>query len=593
MQPPEGEITVEKEKDYAPEIPQTAPVTEGAEAFVELLTANDVKYIFHNPGTDNMPVLEAVYKFKSQGRQAPELVLCLHETLAMAAAHGYFMLTEKPQVVMVHVDGGTQQVGAALHNAQRGMAGMLFCAGRTPWTFEGEKRGSIDIPIQFRQEQLDQAGIVRGFVKWNYELRCNDNIHHVVQRAFQIANTEPHGPVYLILPRELLMEKMESVKLLPREKYGPPVSPGANASAIAQTARLLVNARNPLVITHYLGRHHQTVAPLVELAESLGVRVVSQGMRMNFPTNHPLFAGESSEPFQKDADVILIIDKQVPYVPLNFQPSPDTKIIHIDIDPVKIDYPSWSFPADIRIQADSGQAVPALGRAVQEILTADDTTRCQERFRRLQEEHEAKRAEWKVGALAKAKQKPISADWLAYCVAQAIDDNDIVVNEVLSNRAEVAHHLQRTQPGTLFRAGGSGLGWGLGFALGAKLAAPEKTVVCLTTDGSFIFGQPIPALWAANNHHAPFLTVIFNNQEYNAVKRAMLRAYGKESYTAKIGNWQGVEFAPPDFAQIARACGIQGETVEDPQALPTAIAGALMQVRSGQSVVLDVRMEKQ
>jgi len=583
---------VDKEKDDAPAATQTVPVTEGAEAFVELLTANDVKYIFHNPGTDNMPVLEAVYRLKSRGRPAPELVLCLHESLAMSAAHGYFMLTEKPQVVMVHVDGGTQQVGAALHNAQRGMAGMLFCAGRTPWTFEGEKRGSTDLLIQFRQEQLDQAGIVRGFVKWDYELRCNENIHNVIQRAFQIANTEPHGPVYLILPRELLMEEMESVKLLPREKYGPPVGPEADVSAIAQAAQLLVEAKNPLAITHYLGRHHQTVAPLVELAESLGMRTVSQGMRMNFPTNHPLFAGDSAEPFLKDADVILIIDKQVPYVPANFQPSPHTKIIYIDIDPVKTSYPSWNFPADIRIQADSSRAVPALGRAVREILTPDDKKRYRERFQRHQEEHKAKRAEWKAGALAKAKQRPISVEWLAYCVAQAIDDHDIVVNEVLSNRADVAHHLQRTQPGTLFRAGGSGLGWGLGFALGAKLAAPDKTVVCLTTDGSFIFGQPIPALWAANNHNAPFLTVIFNNQEYNAVKRAMVRAYGKESYTAKVGNWQGVEFAPPDFAQVARACGVWGVLVEDPEVLPDAIAQGLERVRGGQSALLDVRMEK-
>lgn len=581
-----------KEKNDALFADQTVPVTEGAEAFVELLSANDVKYIFYNPGTDNMPVLEAVYKRKSLGRQAPELVLCLHESLAMSAAHGYFMITEKPQVVMVHVDGGTQQVGAALHNAQRGMAGIIFCAGRTPWTFEGERRGSIDIPVQFRQEQLDQAGIVRGFVKWDYELRCNENIHHVVQRAFQIAGTEPHGPVYLILPRELLLEKIDRVRLLPKGRYGPSAVPEANASAIAQAARLLASADSPLAITGYLGRHPQTVAPFVELAESLGMRVVSQGMRMNFPTDHPLFAGESPDPYLKDADVILIIDQQVPYLPIHAQPAPDAKIIYIDIDPVKASYPLWNFPADVRIQADSSRAVPALSHAVRELFTSKDRARCRKHFRRYQEEHETKRAEWQSSALAKARQRPISAEWLAYCIAQEIDDDAIIINETVSNQPIVAHHLHRTKPGSLFRVGGSGLGWGLGLALGAKLATPESTVVCLTTDGSFIFGHPLPALSAANNSNAPFLTIIFNNQGYYAVKRAIIRAYGAESYTAKKGEWKGVEFTPPDFAQVARACGAWGELVEDPAALSPAIAEALTRVRGGQSVVLDVWLER-
>ena len=569
------------------------PVSDGAEAFIELLVANGVKYIFFNPGTDNMPILEAVYRRQSQGKPVPELILCLHEALAMSAAHGYFMVNEEPQVCMVHVDGGTQQVGAALHNAQRGMAGMLFVAGRTPWTFEGERPGSIDLMIQFRQEQMDQAGIVRGFVKWDYELRCNDNIHHVLQRAFQITGTEPHGPVYLILPRELLMEKLESVKVLPRDRYGPSASPEPDASALAEAARLLVSSENPLVITSYLGRHPQTVAPLVELAETLGLRVVSQGTRMNFPTDHPLFAGESSERFVRDADVILVIDQQVPYTPANVQPSPGAKIIYIDIDAVKPSYPMWNFPADVRIQADSSRAVPALSRAVMERLTAEDSERCHQRFQRYQREHEATRAEWRRSALDREKQQPISPEWLAYCIAQEIADDTIIVNESGSNRMTISRFLRCTQTGSLFRAGGSGLGWGLGLALGAKLAAPDKTVVCLTTDGSFIFGQPIPALWAANNYRIPFLTIIINNQSYNAVKRAIVRGYGKDSYTARTGEWQGVDFTPPDFAQITRACGVWAERITDPQALSTAIAEALNKVRGGQSALLDIWLERQ
>jgi acetolactate synthase-1/2/3 large subunit len=343
------------EMDIASSAGEAVPVEEGAEAFVELLNANDVRYIFINPGSDIFPVQEAIARFKYVGRRSPELIVCQHESLAMSAAHGYFAVTEQPQVVLVHTDVGTQQVGGALHNAQRGMAGIIFCAGRSPWTFEGERRGSRDIVGLFRQEQFDQAGIVRDYVKWDYELRCNDNIHHVVQRAFQVANTEPHGPVYLTLPREVLMEKISSVCPLPKGKYGAALSPEADASALAQAAKLLIDAQNPLVITSYLGRHTQAVAPFVELAETLGMRVVSMGMRMNFPTEHPLWAGISSNPYLADSDVILIIDQQMPYVPVEVKPAADAKIIYIDIDPVKASYPLWNFPADIRIQADSAR----------------------------------------------------------------------------------------------------------------------------------------------------------------------------------------------------------------------------------------------
>lgn len=178
------------------------PVDEGAEAFVELLNANGVEYIFLNPGTDTFPIQEALSKFKALGKRTPKVILCLHESVAMAAAHGYFAVTGRPQVVLVHVDIGTQQVGGALHNAQRGRIGVIFCAGRAPSTIDQDVRGERSGGIHWIQEQYDQAGIVRGYVKWEYELRSNTSIHQVVQRAFQVASTEPCGPVYLTLPRE-------------------------------------------------------------------------------------------------------------------------------------------------------------------------------------------------------------------------------------------------------------------------------------------------------------------------------------------------------------------------------------------------------
>jgi len=568
------------------------PVEEGAEAFVELLNANDVKYIFFNPGSDTVPILEAIAKFKSMGKPTPEIILCQHESLAMAAAHGYFMVSEKPQVVLVHVDVGTQQVGGALCNAYRGMAGIIFCAGTAPWTLDGTKRGGRDSGVYYIQETLDQAGIVRGYVKWHYELRCNDHIHHVLQRAFQIASTEPYGPVYLTLPREVLMEKIEAVHPLPKARYGAALSPGADASALRQVARLLIDAQNPLAITAYLGRHCQTVAPFVKLAETLAMRVGGLHTRMNFPTDHPSWVGMSTDPYLRDADVILIVDSMVPYTPAVVQPAPNAKIIHIDIDPIKASLPLWNFPADLRIQADSNKAIPALYEMVSELSTSKDRARFQERFQHLQREHEVRRAQYQSELKDKAKQRPISPEWFAYCLAQEVDEDTIVFDEALTVSPTMARYLRRTKPGTTFTGAGN-LGAGLGGALGIKLASPESTVVCVTGDGGFLYGHPIAALWAASRYNAPFLNIVVDNEGYRAIDWILNTNYGPESYFAKTDERLGTSFSsPPDYALVAQASGAWGETVEDPDSLQLAIRKALQRVRDGQPVVLSVKVGK-
>lgn len=566
-------------------------VDDGAEAFVELLNANGVEYIFLNPGTDTFPIQEALSKFKALGKRTPQVILSLHESVGMAAAHGHFMLSGRPQVVLVHVDLGTQQVGGALHNAQRGRIGVIFCAGRAPWTFEQNKPGERFLNIHWLQEQLDQAGVVRGYVKWEYELHTNENIHQVVQRAFQIASTEPCGPVYLALPTELLMEKMKRVPIPAVAKHAAPSTPQADTALLNEVAAMLVQAEMPLIIAGDPGRHPQAVASLVALAETLSARVITYPARMNFPTTHPLCGGSDPNPYLKDADVVLLIDCDVPYVPAQAKPGPEAKIIHISIDPVKQDVPMWVFPVDILIVADSSKAIPVLNEMIRQKVTPEQRARCQNRFGQLQSEHQRLQEEWLRSAITKAKQKPISPEWLCHCIAEVIDEDTILLNEAVTNLPFVTRLIHRTRPGTLFSSGGTSLGWGLGAALGAKLAAPDKTVVTLVGDGSFIFGCPIPAFWAADAYQAPFLAIIFNNQQYQAPKEALRRAYGKESFSEKTGLWVGMDIVPPpDYALIAQACRAYGHTVEDPSTLQSALRDALDQVHSGTPAVLDVRI---
>ena len=572
---------------------KTVPVGEGAEAFVELLIANGVEYIFLNPGTDTFPVQEALSKYKAMGRSTPEVILSLHESVGMAAAHGHFMLSGRPQVVLVHVDVGTQQVGGALHNAQRGRIGVIFCAGRASWTFEQGKRGERFLNIHWLQEQLDQAGVVRGYVKWDYELRTNENIDQVVQRAFQVASTEPCGPVYLTLPTELLLEQMKEVRVPEVARHGAPSTAQADTAMLSEAAEMLMEAKAPIIVAGDSGRKPQSIASLVELAETLGARVVTYPTRMNFPTTHPLCGGSDLNPYLKDTDVMLLIDCDVPYVPAQGKPGPGTKIIHISIDPAKQDIPMWVFPVDTLIEADSSKAIPALSEIIRRKMTPEMQDRFQARFKQLQSEHRELFDEWRHSATSKAEQKPISPEWLCHCINEAIDEDTIVLNETVTNLPFATRLIQRTRPATFFSNGGTSLGWGLGGALGAKLAAPDRTVVTMVGDGSFVFGCPIPTLWAADVYKAPFLTIIFNNAIYQAPKEALRRAYGKEGVSGKTGPWVGMDIVPsPDYALIAQACQAYGRTVEEPSDLPSALKDALDRVRGGKPAVLDVRIER-
>jgi len=566
------------------------PVDVGAEAFVELLNANGVDYIFLSPGSDTIYIQEALSKFKALGKRAPQVVLGLHESVSMAAAHGYFMVSGKPQVVLVHVDLGAQQVGGALHNAQRGRIGVVLCAGRAAMSFDEDRPSRTR--LAYLTEQFDQASVVRGYVKWDYELRSNENIHHVVQRAFQVASTEPCGPVYLVLPRELLMEKISSVRIPDVARYAASATPQADLTLLDKVADMLIQAENPLIITDYLGRHREAVASLAELAETLGARVTTTMFNMSFPTTHPLWGGFMPEPYIKDADVILIIDHDAPYTPAQAKFAPGAKIIHIDIDPVKSNMPTRFFPADILIEADSSKAIPALTGIIREKITPERQRVFQTRFSRLESQHKRMHEEWSQLAEREAGKKPISQEWLCRCVAEAIDDKAIVLNEVAGGLYSVARQVPRTEPGTYFTQYGSSLGWGPGAVVGAKLAAPDRTVVLLVGDGSFIYGCPTAAIWAAVRHNAPNLTIVFNNGEYRALKGIWPMLYRGDSYSEKTGHWVGVDFKPcPDYALIAQACGAYGQRVEEPSDVKPALRKALEIARGGQTAVLDVIIE--
>ena len=554
------------------------------------LIAHGVECLFMNPGTDTIPIQEALSKLEQLGEPVPRTVLCLFELVALAAAHGYYQATGRPQAVLVHVDVGTQNLGGMLHNAQRGRAAVLIAAGRTPYTTDSSQRGTRDTYIHWLQEQFDQHGIVRNFVKWDYELRRPEQMGEVIARALQIAASDPPGPVYLTLPREVLMTEVGEVKQ-PAPALTAPARLGAgDPDALRDVAQHLVRSERPVVLTSTSGRTRQGFEALVKLATLLALPVVERRERTNFPTSHPLHQGFLPGPFVETADVILVVDSDVPYIPTQVTPRSDATIVQIDVDPIKERIPLWSFPLTSAIRADSARALELVAGYAAELLTDGDKARIETRRAELTARHNERRAARKASAQAMQTTRPLTAEWLGYCIGQLQREAPecVFVDESLTSHGAVWNHVDTDEPGTMFGSGGSSLGWGLGAALGIKLARPDRPVVLVVGDGSFIFGEPLAVIWASHMNQAPILAIVFNNGAYNANKAPLISAYPK-GYSVQGRHFVGTDLAPsPRYDLLAAVVGAVGERVEDPAEVLPALRRGLDKVRAGRSVILDV-----
>jgi acetolactate synthase-1/2/3 large subunit len=552
--------------------------------------AHGVECLFLNPGTDTIPIQEALSKLEQLGEPVPRTVLCLFELVALAAAHGYYQATGRPQAVLVHVDVGTQNLGGMLHNAQRGRAAVLIAAGRTPYTTDSSQRGTRDTYIHWLQEQFDQHGIVRNFVKWDYELRRPEQMGEVIARALQIAASDPPGPVYLTLPREVLMTEVGEVKQPAPELTAPARLGAGDPDALRDVAQHLVRSEAPVVLTSTSGRTRQGFEALVKLATLLALPVVERRERTNFPTSHPLHQGFQPGRFVETADVILVVDSDVPYIPTQVTPRSDATIVQIDVDPIKERIPLWSFPLTSAIRADSARALELVAGYAAELLTDGDKARIETRRAELTARHNERRAARKASAQAMQHTRPLTAEWLGYCIGQLQREAPecVFVDESLTSHVAVWNHVDTDEPGTMFGSGGSSLGWGLGAALGIKLARPGRPVVLVVGDGSFIFGEPLAAIWASQMNQAPMLAIVFNNGAYNANKAPLISAYPK-GYSVQGRHFVGTDLAPsPRYDLLAAVVGAVGERVEDPVDVLPALRRGLKHVRAGRSVILDV-----
>lgn len=554
-----------------------------AEALLLLLLEHGVDTIFYNPGTDNVPMVEALARRQALGLPAPRVVLCLHEAVALAAAHGYFQTTGRVAMVYVHVGLGLQNLGGALHNAQRGRVGVILAAGRSPFAEDDRVAGGRDRPAHWLQDQRNQESIVNDFVLWHYRLPHQENLRPAVERALDLVRGYPPGPVYLELPREILLESCRPAP--PARRSTRRSGPSADRRSLDLAAAWLLEAQRPLLLVSQLGRIPEAVEELVQLAESLALPVVESRHYHNFPLSHPLHQGHRPLEWLPEADLVLVVDHEVPWIPLQWQPSPDCRVVQLDQDTSKSSIPMWSFPIDLSLQGDSAELLRELRQRLPAGV-AHESGR-QSRRHLWAQRHRQRRQSEQEQARTGGTQSPMTPEWVASCLQQQMDERALVICEAVTSSPAFWGGLE-LGPGRFFQNLGSTLGWGLGAALGARLARPDHEVFCIVGDGSWMFGQALAVYEAMHQQQAPFFTLVLNNGKYAAIHEAIqgLRPGG---WSASTASFPGCALpALGYYARVAEAVGLWSCCVLEGDQLPARLAEGLVQLRQGRGVLVEV-----
>jgi acetolactate synthase-1/2/3 large subunit len=546
-----------------PEDEKRMPIA--GEAFLSALSDHGVDYLFANPGTDFPPIVEAYSRAKLSNHKVPTPLVIPHENLAVAMAYGAYAMTGKAQAVMLHVNVGTANAINNIINMSRDNVPLILAAGRTPITEKG-KFGGRSRYIHWGQEMFDQAGMLREVVKWDYELRVPEQVGDVVSRAYEITMSSPRGPVYLSLPREPLAATLPE-PLGPVKPRHVPAPPHSDPAMIATLAEWIAASEKPLIITTASGA--DAMAPLGRLAEKYALPVVTQKQRLVcLPSSHPMNMGFDPQGLLQEADLIIVLDADVPWIPSEQHPREDARFVTVGEDPAFERYPMRSFPSDLAITSKTSSALEALEQAlakhsIPEARIAARRTRAAE-FNRKRKEGIAKRG-------ATPADDKINFAYLSRLVGEMAGDDAVIFNEY----SMIQEQVPREKPDTFFGlSSAGGLGWGFGAALGAKLTAPEKLVIATLGDGAYMFSNPMVGHWVADVHKIPVLTIIYNNSLYGAVRGATMQMFKDGAAGQDNGMFMADLTPSPSFDAAVKAQGGHAERVEKASELAGALARA-------------------
>ena len=451
-----------------------------------------VDYLFCNFGTDHAPIIDEMAHRRRRGEPMPTIVRCPHENTAAHMAAGYALVTGRGQGVLVHVDVGTANTANGMHNLFRSRLPVLLMAGKAPYTVNDELVGSRDTYVHFVQEPFDQASLVRPYLKWEWTLPSGVVVKEALRRAASIMQSEPCGPVYLMMQRETLTEhwSVDDIRRFPSDRFGALAGAGADPDLIAALADRILAAQNPILITGYGGLDALGAQKMDELAQFAGIPIYEANSKSNVSYESPCFAGFSPDKALPDVDVGLLVDVEAPWFPADVEPNADAFWAHIDVDVLKLGSPMWTFPGHLRLQGHTGRILDQLLAALQAKATPAFMAAAAARRKRVAALREARLAQAAKLAADHGQPGAINPHYFLAELGKVLDDEDIIFNEAVTNTPAVLMQIPRRVPNTAFNTNGAGLGWSGPMALGAKLAAPGRMMVQVVGDGGFYFCNP-------------------------------------------------------------------------------------------------------
>ena len=550
------------------------PTMTGKRALMEMLRAEGVEYIFGNPGTSEGPILDELENY-------PDIryMLVTQEGAAMGMADAYARYRGEPAFVNLHIETGLANGISLLANAAE---------GNTPLVLTSANK---DIR-KLAEGRTDLVEMVSQFCKWSAEVTHPEQVPSVMRRAFNEAKTPPMGPVYIAFSANALDDEAD-VEIVPSHKTFTRISP--DSSAIDAAAGILAEAENPaLIVGDSVGRSDGADAA-ARLAETLGAKVYASFFsQVNFPTSHPQFLGlanpgmPAGKTLLQDADAVVAVG--TPVFPGYFYFSgralkADTKLIHIDSDATQI---GRTEPTDVGIVADPRTAITALADALELRMTGAAKEAAKGRAASSAEEKAAQVAAWQARVEERRDISPMSTERMMTEIAAALPEDAIIVDDSVTTRASIFGALDFDEPGSILGITGGALGWGMGGAMGVKIANPRRPVVGIVGDGSAM--MTVQALWTAANSNIPVVYVICNNRAYRVLKLNM-NLYKSEilGHENPASEYIAMDFPTPfDIAAIAEAMGVYGRKVEDPDKIGDALREALA---LGKPAVLDVSID--
>jgi acetolactate synthase-1/2/3 large subunit len=402
----------------------------------------------------------------------------------------------------------------------------------------------------------------------------------------------------MMLPRETLAEEWDETEMpaYPPARYGSVHAGGVEPARAETIAQALMDAEKPVAFAAYLGRKPQAVAVLDRLARATATRIVEfNSTDLNIPQDSPCHAGIDPLALLEDADLGLLLDTDVPFVP-HSKRAREMKWVQIDVDPLKADFPMWGFATDLRIQGDSAIILQQVLDAVE--ARADDAYR-KRVAARIESWNGAREAAAKRRATASADKGISGALNPAFVLATLsgkLSQDDVVLNEAIRNGPILQEHLKRTKPKSYVGLAGGGLGFSGGMALGLKLAQPKRRIVQVIGDGGFHFSSPDSVYAVAQQYQIPIFTIVLDNGGWQAVKSATQRVYPK-GVAAETDQFQsrlmsGRQGERRDFSDVAKAFGAHGECVREPDELSAAIDRCLSALEDGKAAVLHVHVTR-